>query len=145
VPADWTDTELAYLAGFIDGEGSIAIFNHQDKRSGRPCYKMWLNVYNTDENVMGWIAFRFGGKVTKVKRRTMHNKQQYSWNRSGRNAAEILKACLPYFKVKRQQAEIFIEVAATIRGWGKRPVSADVLDLREIAAQRVRVINRGGR
>jgi len=140
----WSETELAYLAGFIDGEGSITIFHFQDKRVvGKPGSILRLSIYNTNADVMGWIALRFGGRVGKVKRRRVHGKQGYVWYQSGRRAAVILQACLPYFRVKKQQAELFIDCAGTLKNWGKRKVSAEIYEFRKNAAQKVQALNRG--
>lgn len=141
----WEATELAYLAGFLDGEGSITVFNFVDKRyPRRQGSVLRLSAYNTNLAVLEWIAFRFGGRVGLVKRRRIDWKQSYIWERGGRNAAEIIEACLPFFKVKRQQAELFMEVAATIRNWGKNKIPNEVVDFRRAAALRMSVLN-GGR
>lgn len=52
----FTLTDLAYLAGMVDADGSIAC--NSDSRS------QWLiYVYNNDEAIMGWCLKRFGGSV----------------------------------------------------------------------------------
>jgi hypothetical protein len=134
----WTDTELAYLAGFIDGEGSICVFGYHNRRHSA----LRLTAYNTNREVLEWIAFNFGGRVRPVKRRTPKNRPQFVWEISARPAATILLAIRPYLQVKAQQAELFLEVVATLQS-NNTAVADNVLDFRRRIAARVSALNRG--
>lgn len=58
--------KLAYLAGFIDGEGSFIVSKHNNKDI---LYNFVLKVGNTDLKVLNWIQQNFGGKLNKRNRR----------------------------------------------------------------------------
>lgn len=100
---------ICYMAGIIDGEGSIQI-EIQSKNHVRKVdyFSIRLLVINTDLNLMKWLELIYGGKISK--RKLIPNRRQcYKWNICSFRAADILKECLPYMIVKKRQAEVLIE------------------------------------
>ena len=53
-------TDLAYVAGIIDGEGTIGLYLFPQKTS-KLCYVLRVQVGNTNEWLCQWLAFAFGG------------------------------------------------------------------------------------
>lgn len=101
-----SDTDLAYMAGMIDGEGSIMI--SVSKKHGNLTSK--LTVYNTNEPVIRWMSETFGGSVFKVGRPLrLKHRQEWAWSTVGNPAVAILKQVMPYLKIKRTLAELAIE------------------------------------
>jgi hypothetical protein len=97
------ELDWAYLAGFIDGEGTITIAS--DGRKFHPC----VSVANTDYAVLEWcITFVGNGGVSSKKKYKDYHKQSYyiSWRYDA--ALNIMSKCLPYLKVKRKQAELIL-------------------------------------
>jgi len=92
---------LAYLAGIIDGEGSIR-FNR-----GRP----FVAIYNTDERLMKWLVETVGGTYNAGDRRG--RKVCYTWRINA--AADVVILCRylrPLLIVKADDAriaQIFLE------------------------------------
>jgi hypothetical protein len=90
-------TDWAYLAGIIDGEGSIGIYKGQPRivvamRSKQPCL---------------WIYLTFGGcwKRRLVKELGEH-RVRYTWGVYSKDKVrKILEGCLPYLKTKRSKAK----------------------------------------
>ena len=126
------DIEKAYLAGLVDGEGSIGLYlkNH------RTDFSLRLAVYNTDDTLMAWLQIHIGGLVHKVGRR--HNpkhRQEYCWYLSSTSACETLKLILPYLVIKRAKAEIAIDAwehrQPTPRELRRKPMSQAIVDLRQ--------------
>jgi hypothetical protein len=142
---NWSATDLAYLAGFIDGEGSICIFTSRVRGYRRDHLR--LDVYNTDEATLLWIQSTFGGRVHKVKQRAerviMTWKQEYTWTAGPKHAAQVLKGCLPFLKGKRKQAELFIQHQATSNRNGHR-TPTDVLAVRDAIIEQLKSLNRRG-
>lgn len=135
----WPQTDIAYLAGFVDGEGSITIF-----RSGRRDH-LRFDIYNTNEAVLLWISHTFGGRVHRVGRPSKENwKQEFSWQTGHQQAAAILRACLPYLKVKRLQAEVFIAYAATSEGRRGKPIPENTAIQRAAFGSKIRALNSRG-
>jgi len=97
------DTDLAYMAGIVDGEGSINLIK-ASSRHRHPAGEIYaqLGVTNTNEWVIRWFQYTFGGSINKDK------KGCYRWNVTHRKAAKILRVLLPYLRIKKPQAELAI-------------------------------------
>ena len=103
--------DIAYTAGIIDGEGCIHIRRQHDKRYGN-CFKYTLSVSVTsaEEWLCKWLQFSWGGSVHNQDRRKEHPKWKlyWHWAIASRQANAMLKAIVPYLRIKRPQAEIAI-------------------------------------
>src|SRR5690242_18139412 len=101
------ETDKAYLAGIIDGEGSITIL-HRNSHKGNPVPRtMRLQVYNTNKEIIDWLLSKFGGMSYKSNRGK--NKPVMEWYVSANNASDILKLALNYLIIKKNQAVLAIE------------------------------------
>jgi hypothetical protein len=100
-------TDLAYVAGIIDGEGWISIKNRTIKNGNRN-YALKVGVGNTNEWLINWLKFSFGGSVCLKKKWLVNQKQQWIWDLSTKQASEFLKLILPYLRLKKPQAELAI-------------------------------------
>ncbi len=127
-----SNTQLAYLAGLIDGEGSITLYLHPKHRQ----MLLHLAVYNTNETVIDWLKLTFGGRKYKVGcRKNTKHLQEYQWYMNGHFACDILVLVLPYLIIKQAKARIAIEA------WQNRQptpfperlnlVPQDVIDIRK--------------
>lgn len=97
---------LAYIAGFIDGEGSIGI--HKRTRNGGRSID-WVpnvSVVNTHRPVMELIALSLGGTVRTRDHKRLGRKTIYTLSWSHRKARAIAAALLPYLKVKAAHAAV---------------------------------------
>lgn len=113
-------SKFAYLAGFVDGEGSFSITKGLSgrKRDGSKyvTFKLSLSVCNTNRDVMTWIAKTFGGKVLTGSNanRNPKYKTRYSWTLSSfKDIERVTISILPYLIVKRQQAILTLEFCRT--------------------------------
>ena len=104
----WTETELAYLAGIVDGEGCISISTSRKHEGCR------LEVVNTDPRLIEWIHERFGGTIRLRDDRPAHQKSIWYWFAGVQTAADILLALLPYLVIKRAQATLLLEYRVTV-------------------------------
>jgi len=104
-----------YLAGLVDGDGSIFIRKHSNRT--RAGYALTLSITNTDYSLIKWLSKNFGGSVmsNKGKRR-----EWYIWRLINRKAFEIIRKIHPYLVGKKRQAEIAMEF------WSER------IDLRKL-------------
>ena len=116
-----SETDRAYTAGILDGEGSISLAVHTTRKtaSGRPSTgpKVLLQVSSTDRGLIDWLCKTWGaGHVaTTYRPKKSHHKIAYGWRVWGASAAEILQATLPYLKIKAPQARLAIEYRALVR------------------------------
>ena len=97
------ETDLAYAAGIVDGEGCVYIY-----RNGNGHYSMRLSVDMTDLIAIRWLRETFGGS-TYTWQPSGNNKRMFRWGVFGFNAQEFLRLILPYMKTKKSQAEVAIE------------------------------------
>jgi hypothetical protein len=120
---DW-----ARLAAYIDGEGHIAL-NQNMMSNGKPYAYLRVIVTNTDPRLIVWLQRTFGGGVLKNKRTELGQRTCFKWTATCRHAEAILKGCMEYFIMKRDQAEIGLAFQETVRyhRWDPRPVAVDQL------------------
>jgi len=102
--------DLAYLAGFIDGEGCIGI-HHRGKAKGRkPTVR--VSITNTNKDILIWCQNFIGlGGTLKVhdKNRNSNWKTAYRLEYDCKKAEALLKMIVPYLRVKKEQALLAIE------------------------------------
>ena len=96
---------LAYLAGFVDGEGNVMIA--EAASNGLPSYPR-LTVGQTNPEPLIMLEDRFGGNVHSREIK-LERKPMFVWVVQNRRAYEALKNLLPYLTVKREQAKLAIE------------------------------------
>jgi hypothetical protein len=117
-PPTWTPPSsaaaLAYLAGIIDGEGTICF---QEKSNGTRQYR--VAVIMTSEETIRWLG-QWGGTVTALPMRRgskSHWKPQWSWRvTSHSNVRLVLTAVMPYLVTKKQTAAEALDYIATRPG-----------------------------
>jgi len=112
-----TNTDLAYLAGLIDGEGCLRVKRSQPYRhlTGRinPAYSCTMHVRMVDEPAIAFLRDTLGGWGWREK--TAHcasGRPLYCWQATDADAERIIRALLPYFRVKRAQAENLLALRA---------------------------------
>lgn len=110
-------TDLAYVAGIIDGEGCIRI-GQRKKNSNY----VGVGVGHTNEWLIRWLHFSFGGSVCSKKAWLPNQKPQWSWELRTRQACEFLKLILPYLKIKRPQAELALKFQSRRKYRGHQPM-----------------------
>src|SRR5215510_1071963 len=98
------DVDLAWAAGFVDGEGTITLFLH--KRLAQ--IYIVLSAGNTDPRPLHVLQEMFGGNVSLHKRANATHKTFYTWWLGHRKAANAIRTIEPYLRVKREQAQIAI-------------------------------------
>jgi hypothetical protein len=141
-PKEYTIAQIAYLAGIIDGEGSIYIGNFSSNpKTGTLHYQTNMEVTNTDKGLVDWLIKNFGGRVNiYTAKQTPKNSRKavYRWIASGELLTHLCHLLLPYVIIKKRQCEIMIEMRKTFdrtkvtKGkYGVQPVPQDVLDLRK--------------
>jgi len=104
------EADKAYIAGFIDGEGCIALWSSGRPRVGRSVVRPCVFLANTNLEVLEWIREVTGlGHISRyIERRSPRHKPLYRLIFSENEIPILLEAVLPYLKVKREQAEIVL-------------------------------------
>lgn len=116
--------DLAYLAGFIDGEGCFFIGHHINvsKCTGNkyPNYHTCLKTSNNCMEVLEWILKKFGGRITKYNKNRMEGRNSFTFDiyMTGNLLTDITEMLLPYLIVKRPQAEVMLKMRQTFSRTG---------------------------
>ncbi len=114
---NWTEAELAYFAGIVDGEGCIQLRHGVRKH----IFASILTITNTDPRLIEWIRSRFGGFVYAHGAAKGNRKPSYQWVSSRGEVVTVLQAILPFMIVKRSQAELLLAYRATVAKTKKTP------------------------
>lgn len=129
-----SQVDWARLAAYIDGEGCIRIAGVKGATpySRRVLY-IEVTVTNTDLRLTAWLKATFGGSVYISKQHK--NNPKYSpaaaWVTGSRHAALLLEYCLPYFIIKREQADVALAFQRTIitdRRYGRTGRPIELID-----------------
>lgn len=116
--------ELAYMAGIIDGEGTISLHVHgsmggTSMRVGR--VTLFVSVPNTSMALMRWIADRWPASISRLLRseKEPNKKMAYRWALNANNALHFLDEVYPYLLIKRPQAKLAIRFQRYLQYKGK--------------------------
>ena len=112
-------SDLAYTAGIVDGEGWIGILLNKSK-GRKPYYLMRVVVANTNEWLIQWLKFGFGGYAYCRQSKANNTEPIWEWIITANKALEFLKLIYPYLHLKKPQAEIAIKFQGSRRGVGHR-------------------------
>lgn len=116
---------LPYLAGLIDGEGSITISVHKGGRRTKVEGSGEIRVCNTHAGVIEWIQENFGGGIS-LSKRGPRRLDLFTWILSGQAAARLLEACLPFMIIKKDRANSFIAYHKLLRSQGARLTDEEI-------------------
>ena len=108
-----TDTQLAWAAGFFDGEGYIGF---------TPCNgQLALRVEVVQADIRPLLKFKefFGGTIIPKKMRLLNRKPIWRWSVTTGHAAQMLQQLLPWLTVKFEQAELAILSRQCVNRTGK--------------------------
>lgn len=139
---EYTIAQIAYLAGIIDGEGSIYIGNFSsNKKTGSLYYQTNMEVSNTDEALIDWLIENIGGRKNKYTQKQLPKNSRrdvYRWIVSGELLTHLCHLLLPYLIIKKRQCEIMIKMRKTFERTGMRkglqgtqPLDNQVLEERQ--------------
>lgn len=109
-----TEAELGYIAGILDGEGSIYISRRipKDGHHRTVIHRAFVIIVNTNLELLSWITAKVGqGSISQHNGApTGHKKPCYKYVICGPAAARLLSDLLPMLIVKRKRAEIAIRL-----------------------------------
>lgn len=141
-PTDIAEMDWVRLAAYLDGEGYIGIAS---KDKGKHAHHLTVSVGNIDPRLTTWLLHTFGGTIRECKFKA-RVKRFWVWRVYGHQAAELLKQCLPYFIMKRDQAEVAIAFQGLIGsrckgvGGARIPLTSEAEDKRALLMFKLREV-----
>lgn len=143
-----SESDLAYMAGFFDGEGSVLLCGnhtkgHRNLQGRTASYHLQIEITSTDREIIDWFLETVDeGSVRERKILQPNHKPSWTWQMNGRKAASFLKEIYPFLKLKKGQAEIAFEFAETI-GTTRR-LTEGIVRLRQSLRDRITALNYRG-
>lgn len=107
-----SETDKAYLAGLVDGEGHITL-TKSSQRNGSIRYTLTVGVTNTHRATLEAIAAEWNGNLTEQRHRTDRGRPILSVVWGAQKAARVLEAIQPYMRIKSEQCRVALEFMAT--------------------------------
>jgi hypothetical protein len=112
---------LAYLAGVIDSDGSITVkyAKTRESKGFAPDFAEYITITQVNPEAIE-LLYKFfnGSNITTKKGGSAKSRPLYRWNASNRSAVQVIKALLPYLRIKRRQADIVLRLR-TIKQRGR--------------------------
>jgi hypothetical protein len=137
--------EVAWAAGFFDGEGYVTIqYGYTKAKNGKRYHRhtLRIGINHVAPEPLYEMQRLFGGQIEKQKLESVRGNRhpRHRWVLNCNNAAEALKRMMPYFKNKQKVAELGLELQATIRE-DKKPVSEATLLYRALLKEKITHLN----
>lgn len=109
------EVDKAYIAGLLDGEGCFTAFitKRRNKRKTKiyeaTSILYYIQILVVEEEPIRWLKEVTGlGYVFQRKRQEEGWQDLWGWRVASGPACELVKQILPYLKIKRCHAEIFL-------------------------------------
>lgn len=112
---DINSEKAAYIAGIVDGEGSVMLH----PRRGRTDLRAGVAVGSTSLNILEMLQETFGGSLRKTRDGT--NRPLYLWVLGARQTIPLLETVLPYLMVdgKAERARLILEYYSVPFTWAR--------------------------
>ena len=107
-----SEIELAWMAGFVDGEGCIMLGYSHNEKTGNYNFRRRVNIVNTNRDILKIFQDNFGGSIREQKHMRKHfpnAKPIYSWVCDAKQGAYFIGLIKPYLKVKACQADLYLQ------------------------------------
>jgi len=100
----------AYLAGIVDGEGTVTLMKHHKNETHIP----FVGIANNNLKLLQWIKSTVGGNICSKKKRLPHHNNSYVLNIRQDRALRFINEIKKYLIVKRPQAELITKRYKTV-------------------------------
>lgn len=124
-----------YIAGLIDGEGSICLVRRNGNYS--VTYSLHLFITNTDKHLLDTVAEAIGGKVYVADKKQSNDghirRPCFTLNVYGRNVGEVLRTIRPHLISKTHQADAAMQAASLSSKTGRHITEENRAKLSELS------------
>jgi hypothetical protein len=123
-----SEIELAYLAGIIDGEGTITISSRRAK-FGKIYFRPYITISNTSERLADWLRSK-GYSIHSATNSSGRPYWRINW--SGFSLDSLLARLEPFLIIKRPHALLLLAFISERRRLSK--TAAETVRMREIVS-----------
>lgn len=117
--------DAAYIAAFIDGEGTIGLWRRVKPETGHLSYRPMVEVCNTNKEVLGWFAEIIGNgwfnQTNKKNVAESNHKPLYRFRFRTQDLRWVLPQIRPYLKIKGRQADLLTEYFELVKNTRPNP------------------------
>jgi len=147
------ETDLAYIAGIIDGEGTVGIYKKKPKNEYQsPGYRERVAISSSNLEVLNYINKFFPGVIAKNTRYSSKHSPMFRLEYHVLRAIPILEAVSKYMIIKKKQAEKVLAYRKAItpidpkksKSFGPQRLSSKEIALRESYYQELKKLNLRG-
>jgi hypothetical protein len=148
IPTIYKPTDLAYMAGIVDGEGCFYLGKIPKKQGDgyiTEHFRGILKIDNTDIKLINWLNNIFSGTNSAFTRSTSSRKYErevFSWIATGDRLLDLCEQILPYLVIKKEHCENMIKFRKTyITQLGSNKLSKESIDIRQQCFEVARKLN----
>lgn len=128
------ELDLAYCAGIFDGEGCISVSPYYPE--GRVRFHCDLFIGMQNKACLEFFQQTVGtGSITQ-------RKDCWMYQATGPKASHVCRLLGQFLQIKKNQAELFIQFAATFSKNGVKPTPMDIVELRMRLSSEIRSFNK---
>lgn len=102
-----TPIDAAYVAGLIDGEGTITL----SRRHANERRQLVVSIVSTERAILDWVLTHIGvGKVTSKRTTSPRHAPSFTFSVSNRQALALLRQVVPFLRsYKRIRAGMAVD------------------------------------
>lgn len=111
-----TETEKAYIAGFLDADGCVGISRNKSRSKAYEWdYALRVMIINSDFEFIKWLKEKTGiGTAYESKKAFKPNwSPVHRWQATADKGRQILEQLLPYLIVKKYRSEMCLKLPKT--------------------------------
>jgi len=133
-------TELAWIAGLFEGEGTVGITGG----GKRPYTRMFVSLTSTDYEIVKAFVDRWSGQLW-IKQATGNARRHWTWRLSCKKAEAYLIQIRPYIRTKRvrEKCDLALKVQST-RRQGTRNGCIEYREMQNSFKAQMHILNKRG-
>jgi hypothetical protein len=143
------DTDWAYAAAFVDGEGCIAVTRGFVPARGKYSYSVAVIAVNRERGVLEWLHSLWGGWVVPSSNAGGNARRSWAWRSpTGTSAEPFLEGIRPWLRIKTEQCDNALAMIQVLKRsrytLGRKFMPSEWLQLQEHHYWRQRELNHRG-
>lgn len=136
-----SDEFIEWLAGFMDGDGTMTLYEYQNKREDKvyPTFDSFISVYNVHPQAIKYVHRHIPATITSFQTKSSTKNRLWKWVCRQKETEFVCKSLLPYLKLKKINAALILEYLEVkprrIKGSSKPHTLEDQAKIRDLIKQ----------